>query len=82
MPKPTGLRTGVCWERGSANNTASYSQNKIDGCPQESQETLQVPLGPPKNYLGNFQAEDEELHVVTGDVALGSLENPMMAKEF
>lgn len=49
MPKSTGLRTRVCWERGSVNNTASHSPNKIGGCPQESQETLQVPLGPPKN---------------------------------
>lgn len=29
-----------------------------------------------------FQAEGEGLRVVAGDVALGSLENPMMAKEF
>lgn len=43
---------------------------------------LQVPLEPPEKYLGNFQAEDEELHVAAGDTALGSLENPVMAKEF
>lgn len=41
---------------------------------------LQVPLGPPEKYLGNFQAEDEELHVAAGDIALGSLENPVMAR--
>lgn len=42
-------------------------------------EFLQIPLGP-KKYQGNFQAEGEEPHVAAGDIVLGSLENPVMAK--
>lgn len=44
MPKTTGLRTGVCWERGSA----SHSPNKIGGCPHKVKKLSRFHWGPLK----------------------------------
>lgn len=79
MPKPAGLRTEVCWERGSVNNTAHTAQTKL--MVKKVKKLSRSHWGPLK-ITWVFQVEGEGLRVVAGDVALGSLENPMMAKEF
>lgn len=72
--KPTGLRSLL--RRGSDNNCSFIDQTNLVVTHKKVKKHLQVPLGPPKKYLGNFQPEDEGLYVAAGDAVLGKSGKP------
>lgn len=68
-PSPLALGQKSVGRRGQLTTQLHTAQTKLVVTHKKVKKLLQVPLGPPENYLGNFQAENEEFHVVAGDIA-------------